>query len=157
MRKKKRSFFEKLTGSIRMVDDHFDDFAEEEELEFDTEEAWSEDEEEVDGQLAVDVYQTSNAIVIKAFIAGVKPSDLNISINRENVSIRGSRTDRHRAHTNDYFAQELYWGSFSRQITLPYEVDIDQADAYEERGLLTITLPKLDKDRETMLRIRTTG
>ena len=150
-RKKKQSFFEKLTGSIRMSDDHFDDDMPTTD---ETEESWDE-QEEMEGQLSVDMYQTHNAIVIKAFTAGVKQNDLDISITREMVTIHGVRTDRSPADEQDYFHRELYWGAFSRTIMLPFEVDIEQADATEHNGLLTMTLPKIDKDKQTVLKVRT--
>lgn len=151
-KRKKQSFFEKLTGSIRMSEDHFED----EVMEADTtgEEGWDE-QEEMEGQLSVDMYQTHNAIVIKAFTAGVKQNDLDISITREMVTIRGMRSDRSPADEQDYFHRELYWGAFSRTIMLPFEVDIEQADATEHNGLLTMTLPKIDKDKQTVLKVRT--
>lgn len=111
-------------------------------------------EEEPDGELSVDVYQTPTHIVIKAMIAGVKPEDLDVSITRDMVTIRGHRERHTEGGTGDYFFEELYWGGFSRTIVLPQEVDIEDAEAVEKHGLLIIRLPKMDKGRQAKLKVR---
>ena len=116
-------------------------------------ENWIEEGSE-DGQLTVDVYQTSDDIVIKTMIAGVKPEDLDISITRDMVTIKGSREETREVNDSDYFTKELYWGSFSRTILLPQEIEVESAEALEKHGLLIIKLPKVDKDRETKLKVK---
>ncbi len=111
--------------------------------------------EEPTGELAVDVYQTPDAIVIKAFIAGVQPNTVDISLTREMVTISGARQDEKEVDEEHYFQRELYWGSFSRTILLPEEVDVDLAEASERHGILMIRLPKINKKREMKLKIRT--
>ncbi|PIR83279.1 hypothetical protein COU19_01350 [Candidatus Kaiserbacteria bacterium CG10_big_fil_rev_8_21_14_0_10_56_12] len=113
-----------------------------------------EDLPEAEGQLPVDVHQTGSEIIICAFVAGVRPDDLNISIGRDLVEIEGSRSERAQVSGPDYFTRELFWGSFSRTITLPEEVDVDASTASAKDGLLTITLPKLDKKRQTKLKVK---
>ncbi|MHB8660754.1 MAG: Hsp20/alpha crystallin family protein [Minisyncoccota bacterium] len=107
-----------------------------------------------EGQLPVDVHQTANDIVIRAFVAGVRPDELNISISRDMVEIEGSRMEREQVAGPDYFTRELFWGSFSRTILLPQEIDVDAASAGAKDGLLTIVLPRLDKTRQTKLRVK---
>jgi HSP20 family protein len=116
---------------------------------------WIEEEVEKDAELTVDVYQTPEMIVIKSMIAGVRPEDLDVSITRDQVTISGKREEEKIAREEDYFARELYWGSFSRTIELPEEVDVDEAEAVEKHGLLIIKLPKLDKKRLSKLKVRT--
>jgi HSP20 family protein len=111
-------------------------------------------EEEESGELAVDVYQTPTHIVIKAMIAGVRPEDLDVSITRDMVTIRGKRERHTEGTAGDFFYQELYWGSFSRTISLPQEVEIEEAEASEKHGLLIIKLPKLDKGRHAKLKVK---
>ncbi len=106
------------------------------------------------GQLPVDVHQTPNEIIIRAFVAGVRPDELNISIGRDLVEIEGSRMERDQVSGPDYFTRELFWGSFSRVITLPEEVDVDTSTASAKDGLLTLMLPKLDKKRQTKLKVK---
>jgi HSP20 family protein len=111
-------------------------------------------EEEEAGELAVDVYQTPAHIVIKAMIAGVRPEDLDVSITRDMVTIRGKRERHQEGGSGDFFFQELYWGSFTRTVVLPQEVDMEGAEATEKHGLLTIKLPKLDKGRQAKLKVK---
>jgi HSP20 family protein len=110
--------------------------------------------EEPGGELAVDVYQTPEAIVVKAFIAGVQPTTIDISLTREMLTISGTRQDEREVDEDDYFQRELYWGSFSRTILLPEEVDVDMAEASEKHGILIIRLPKINKGKQTKLKIR---
>lgn len=105
------------------------------------------------GILTVDVYQTPDEIVIKSTIAGVTADDLDISVTNEMVTIKGSRKTEEKIHTNDYYYQELYWGSFSRSIILPEDIDADNAKAALKNGILTLRLPKLAKSRTKKLRI----
>src|SRR3989344_4184428 len=90
------------------------------------EEKWL-DEDYEEGQLSVDVFQTKDAIVIKSTIAGVKPEDIDISINNDMVTIRGKRQEEETISQDDYFYQECYWGGFSRSIILPTEIIPEKA------------------------------
>lgn len=113
-----------------------------------------EDEEPVEAQLAVDVYETNDAIVVKTMTAGVKKEDLSISVSRESLTIRGKRDNESRTYQHHYHNQELYWGPFSRTVELPDEIDIEQATATEHHGLVTIKLPKFDKKKQATLKIQ---
>lgn len=169
--KDKRSFFEKLTGAVKMEDTdteyHDNPFPTRTtprrgaiptvQTEQDTEDSVTSDwmEEEIEeGQLTVDVYQTGNDIVVKCMVAGVRPEDLEINITRDTVTIRGKRETEKMVREEDYFHKELYWGSFSRTIMLPTEVDVEEADAIEKHGLLIIKLPKIDKHRQARLKVK---
>ena len=152
MFKNKKSFFERLTGSVSL---NRDESPSAEELpEEPKSQAWIKESNE-EGELAVDVYQTPNAIVVKTMIAGVRLEDLNVTITREMVTIKGKRDEEPGISNDDYFQQELYWGSFSRTILLPAEVEAEEAEATESHGLLTIVLPKIDKEKTKRLKIRT--
>lgn len=96
-----------------------------------------------EGQLTVDVYQTDKEIVIQSTIAGVSADDIDISIAKDMVTIKGHREKIEKTKQADYFHQELYWGAFSRSIILPFDINIDKAKASIKNGLLTIRLPKL--------------
>lgn len=149
MAKEKKSFFERITGTVRMDDE--DEVKEEKSTKGVVE--WDE-EDDKEGELTVDVYQTPEMIVIKAMIAGVRPEDLDISITRDLITIKGKREEEKTAHDDDYFMRELYWGSFSRTITLPEEIDVDESEAIEKHGLLILKLPKLDKKRQSKLKVK---
>src|SRR3989344_6459144 len=103
--------------------------------------------EDEEGQLTVDVYQTDDEIVIKSTIAGVTADDIDVSITNEMVTIKGNRKHEEKVKESDYYYQELYWGSFSRSIILPEEIDADSAKASMKNGVLTLRLPKLSKNK----------
>lgn len=157
---RKPSFFEKLTGTVN-VDDYDTEESVELENKADSPDTNSKgegdwlDEEGSDGQLTVDVYQNPNEIIIKALVAGVRPENLDVSITRDMVTIKGSREGVHEVTEDNYFYKELYWGSFSRTILLPQEVEVDEATASEKHGLLTLMLPKINKEKQTKLKIKT--
>lgn len=100
------------------------------------------DEEETEGQLAIDVFQTDKKIIIKSTIAGVKPEDLKISLHHDLLTIKGHRAIKEEVNEEDYLYRECYWGAFSRSIILPAEVDSKRVEAELESGVLTITLYK---------------
>jgi len=160
MAKEKKSFFERLTGSVRMDEDREDIIEERIEKKSMVTNGGRNSsnwvpEEEKEGELTVDVYQTPEMIIMKAMIAGVRPEDLDISITRDMVTIRGRREEEKTVRDEDYFARELYWGSFSRTISLPSEIDVDESEAIEKHGLLILKLPKLDKKRQSKLKVKT--
>lgn len=152
MLKKRRSFFERLTGSIALEDEQDFDEIEEEGLETRAEHKWEIEDETSD--LGVDVFQTPNEIVIQAMVAGVKPDDLDVNITRESVTISGKRSEQKQMVEESYFYRELSWGNFSRTIILPQEIEPEEAEAVERHGLLTIRLPKINKDKVQKLKVR---
>ena len=150
---KKRSFFERLTGSVKMSEEK----SSEKEIPIATDtnsEVWQTNHEETDGELALDVYQTASEIIVQTFVAGVKPEDLEINITRDMLTLRGKRVESKTSKDDDYFSKELYWGSFSRAISLPQEIDPEEAEAIERHGLLTIRLPKIDKNKKSNLKVK---
>lgn len=112
---------------------------------------WADEEE---GQLTVDVYETPTDIVVQTMAAGVKPEELQISISRDMITIKGKRERSKTINEDNYFVQELYWGSFSRTILLPQEVEPEEAEATEKHGLLIIKLPKIDKEKKHSVKIK---
>lgn len=106
-----------------------------------------------EGQLTIDVYQTTDEMVIKSTIAGVKQDDLDITIATDMVTIQGTRRKDESISPEDYYYQELYWGAFSRSVILPQEVDTESAKASLKDGILTIRLPKFERGRTKKLRI----
>ena len=118
-----------------------------------SEEKWLEEDYE-EGQLSVDVYQTKDAIVVKSTIAGVKPEDIDISINNDMVTIKGKRELDATVSEDDYFYQECYWGGFSRSIILPVEIIQDKVEAALKNGVLTVTLPKAKKIHAVSIKVK---
>ena len=167
---KKRSFLERLTGSIRFedgdeneIEDNFSSDSRKKNIFLTKDNLNSEDksfqseqkqEEEMDAELTIDLYQTSNEIIVQTMVAGVHPDNLSSTITRDTITLKGKREENQSIERDNYFVQELYWGSFSRTISLPEEVDPEGAEAIEKHGLLIIKLPKLDKNRETRLKVK---
>ena len=106
-----------------------------------------------EGQLAIDVYQTPEAIIVEAPIAGVKPEDLNITITDDVLTIEGERKRETLFKEEEFLVQECYWGSFSRSYILPVPVDPDRARASIKNGLLRIILPKQEKAKTKVIRV----
>jgi HSP20 family protein len=180
--KEKKSFFERLTGAKRLPENEQnqpayggysqpayggqtiqpqaspqDDYTVEPAVQEQSvpageqEESWAGDSE---GQLTIDVYQTDNDIVIKSTIAGVKPEDLDVSINNDMVTIRGDRKNEEKIENENYYYQECYWGTFSRSVILPVEVLADKAEATMKNGILTLRLPKADTTKTKRIQVR---
>ena len=148
----KRSFFERLTGAVRLEDEG------EQTKHLPDREAAAKpnifEENDEEARLTVDVFQTPSEIVVKTMVAGVKPEDLDVSITRDSVTIRGKRSEDRTVSDDEYLHRELYWGSFARVIPLPEEIDVDQAEAVEKHGVLVLHLPKLDRNRQAKLRVK---
>ena len=185
---KKRSFFERLTGSVNIDDDELEH---DEDIDTDTQveqrgnaradtsrearfapksrgmfgrdrdrdderqitSTWN-DEPAGEGELSLDVFTTPDDIIVRAMIPGVRKDDMDIAISRDSITVKGSRKEDKVIADQDYVVRELYWGAFSRTIQLPHEVDIEHAEATENQGMLTIKLPRVDKERQTKLRIK---
>lgn len=168
---KKPSLIDKLTGMVGGSNDYDDYFEDEEPLYRNApvsdeagahaplsprgNTAWNGESEHLsEGELSVDVYQTPEEVVVKALVAGVLPANVEISLSRDMITIEGTREEEREVEDGDYFQRELYWGSFSRTILLPAEVDVDMAEANEKHGILVIRLPKINKAKQTKLRVR---
>lgn len=108
---------------------------------------------DAEGQLAVDVYQTNSAVIIKTAVAGVQPKDIEISINNDVLTIRGQRQRDTEIADDDYYYRECYWGKFSRSVVLPIEVKQDKIEAVFKNGILTITLPKAKPEKAVKIKV----
>ncbi len=108
---------------------------------------------EYEGQLTIDMYQTKDNVIIKSTIAGVRPEDIDVTIANDMVTIRGERKRDFEASSEDYFYQECYWGSFSRSVVLPVDVDIENVGADLKDGILTVILPKAAKAKARKIRV----
>ncbi len=109
--------------------------------------------DETEGQLSVDVYHDDHSIYILAPIAGVKASDVDISITDEVVTVKGNRTPGHEFDDEKHFTQECYWGPFTRSYVLPIAVNSESAKATLKDGLLRIEIPKDEKVKTKVIKI----
>ena len=110
--------------------------------------------QEAEGQLAIDVYQTPDEIVVESTIAGVRGDDIDVDVTSERVTIRGERNKETAVADGDYFYQECFWGRFSRSVILPQEIDPDKAHSVLKNGVLTITRPKFHRDRARKVKVK---
>ncbi|MEK7175687.1 MAG: Hsp20/alpha crystallin family protein [Patescibacteria group bacterium] len=145
---KKIGFFQRLTGGVDVNPEEG-----EKELKKTQNNNWIEEEND-EAELAIDVYQTPSHIILQTMVAGVKPENLEISITRTMFSIKGERGDTRIICGDDYFAQELYWGKFSRSVLLPQEVEPEETEATEKHGLLTVKLRKIDKEKKSSVKVK---
>ena len=158
MENKKRSFFERLTGSVSAEEElpakkGYQGKNGKETSGDKKDNNWIEEENE-EAELSVDVYQTPTDIVIQTMVAGIKPEDLELSIARDIVTIRGKREENRNIDDDNYFTKELYWGKFSRTISLPLEVEPEEVEATEKHGLITIKIKKVDKEKKNTVKVR---
>ena len=141
------------------IEEELEDLSEEEyeetvdKPEENTEGEWLEDDFE-EGQLSIDVFQDPKSLIIKSTIAGVKPEDIDISINNDMLTIRGKREMQEEIHEENYLYGECYWGSFSRSIILPVEIEADKIDASLENGVLTVVLPKAKNAQQISIKVK---
>ncbi len=148
---KKGSFFERLTGSVSAEEEHEE--PRKLSVKGDKKGNWMEEEAD-EAELAVDVYQTLTDIVIQTMVAGVRPEDIELTIARDMVTIRGKREENRSIDEANYFTKELYWGKFSRTISLPQEIEPEEAEATERHGLLTVKLQKVDKEKRNSIKVK---
>ncbi len=117
-----------------------------------TEEAWDE-EEPMPGQLAVDVYETAEKLIVKARTAGVNKSDLDVSISDGILTISGTLSSGDDTDAVQWHMQECYWGEFSRTLALPVQVKEDEVEAVLKDGVLTIGFTKVKQEQARKIEI----
>ncbi|MBX4205182.1 MAG: Hsp20/alpha crystallin family protein [Candidatus Doudnabacteria bacterium] len=154
---KDKNLINKLMGTQAISDDEGMNYnTEEEETEEVAAQPQGQSEDwlsEYEGQLTIDMYQTKDNVIIKSTIAGVRPEDIDVTIANDMVTIRGERKKDFEASSEDYFYQECYWGSFSRSVVLPVDVDIENVSADLKDGILTVILPKAAKAKAKKIRV----
>jgi len=101
-----------------------------------------------EGQLAIDIYEAGDDLVIQTAIAGVDAESLDISIEKDLLIIRGERRNPAKESQKNYFVQECFFGPFSREVILPREIDPGHTKAAMEDGILTIRMPKVERDKK---------
>lgn len=148
----------RVNGGTPTEEEHHDEESaldaspdDEEEAEPSFEEEESTDEEP---SLAIDMYEVDNELIIQSMIAGVTPENLHITITRDTVTIKGKRIAPQDIPEDQYLERELYWGEFSRTITLPFPINTEGAEAVEKYGLLIIRLSRLDSARSQELKVK---
>lgn len=119
-----------------------------------SEDTWDDSQEEFLGQLAVDVYETEEKLVVKARTAGVNKEDLDVSISDGILTISGTLSSGDDADATNWHIQECYWGEFSRTLALPVSVKEDEVDAVLKDGVLTISFSKIKQEQAKRIQIQ---
>ena len=172
MTNERQSFFEKLTGAVSYDDTPAEHLSSEnntapsEETEEmpsadartasdeRTTEEWLDEIHNHEGQLTIDVYQTPTHVVVQAPMAGVRPEDVDVSINNDMITIRGKRNQKNEVGDGNYYYRELFWGPFSRSVLMPDEIDSNRTESAFKNGLLTVKMPKVNKDGVRQVKIQ---
>lgn len=118
------------------------------------EENWEENDDDFPGQLAVDVYETEEELVVKARTAGVQKEDLDVSISDGILTITGTLSSGDDTAATNWHIQECYWGEFSRTLALPVPVKEDEAKASLKEGVLTVSFPKVQQEQAKKIAIQ---
>jgi HSP20 family protein len=107
-----------------------------------------------EGQLNIDMYQTRDNVIIKSTIAGVRPEDIDITVANDMVTVKGARRKEENIPAEDYFYQECYWGSFTRSVIVPVDIDSENIEADLKDGILTIVVPKAAKAKTKKVKVK---
>lgn len=114
---------------------------------------WDENEDDFPGQLAIDVYETEERLVVKARTAGVNKEDLDVSISDGILTISGTLSSGDETDATNWHIQECYWGEFSRTLALPVNVKEDEVEAILKDGVLTISFSKVKQEQAKKIQI----
>jgi HSP20 family protein len=160
---------EEEMDEVEETEDDEGDYEEDEEEEAPAPQAIPEDEEvptspvsqkdeewmnDYEGALNIDMYQTKDNVIIKSTIAGVRPDDIDITVANDMVTIKGSRSREEKITQDDYFYQECYWGSFSRSVIVPVDIDSENIEADLKDGILTVIVPKAAKAKTKKVKVK---
>ena len=119
-----------------------------------SESGWDDTEEDFPGQLAVDVYETDQKLIVKARTAGVNKEDLDVSISDGILTISGTLSSGDDSAATNWHIQECYWGEFSRTLALPVAVKEDEVGAVLKDGVLTISFGKIAREQAKKITIQ---
>jgi len=117
------------------------------------EDTWDDSEEEFPGQLAVDVYETEDKLVVKARTAGVNKEELDVSISDGILTVSGTLSSGDETDATNWHIQECYWGEFSRTLALPVSVKEDEVEAVLKDGVLSITFSKVKLEQAKKIQV----
>jgi len=117
------------------------------------EDSWDDSEEEFPGQLAVDVYETDDKLVVKARTAGVNKEELDVSISDGILTISGTLNSGDESDATNWHIQECYWGEFSRTLALPVSVKEDEVQAILKDGVLSVSFSKVKQEQAKKIQV----
>jgi len=102
----------------------------------------------------LDISETKNDLVVRAEIPGIDPKDIDISLVNEVLTIKGDKKQEKEEKEENYHLIERSYGSFTRTIRLPKEVQSDKINASYKNGILKITLPKSEEAKKKEIKIK---
>lgn len=105
---------------------------------------------------AVDIFEEKDAFVVKAELAGVKPEEIHVEVENGILTLRGERKLDRDENKEGYHRVERWYGSFSRQFTLPRTVEADKIDAATKDGVLTVRIPKKVENKGQKIAVKAT-
>ena len=105
--------------------------------------------------MAIDMYETKDDVVVRASLPGVKPDQVDVTITGDTLTIRGESKEENEVKEENYVRKERRFGSFSRCVTLPGGVKADKAEATFENGVLTLKIPKTEEAKPKTIKVKT--
>ncbi len=117
------------------------------------EDDWTGESNDFPGQLAVDVYETAEKLIVKARTAGINRQDLDVSISDNILTISGTLNSNEDVGVTNWHIQECYWGEFSRTIALPVAIREDGVEAVLKDGILTISFDKIKQEQAKKIQV----
>ncbi|MDY6937751.1 MAG: Hsp20/alpha crystallin family protein [Cyanobacteriota bacterium] len=105
-------------------------------------------------QPKIELFDSENYLTLRAEIPGIEPQDLDISASRNTITLRGERRYENKHQDRGYFRSELYYGKFERALELPANIKNDRVEADYTNGILTLTLPKEEIDRNRSVKVK---
>lgn len=110
---------------------------------------------------SIDIYENNKNIIVQIMLAGVSPDKIIIAVNMHTLTIKGERirpTNTSGKNNNViYLYDELQWGKFYREINFDTLINTDEVEATEQNGLINIKLPKIDQDKNRLIKIKSLG
>jgi HSP20 family protein len=107
-------------------------------------------------QPLVDISETDTHLIIKAELPGIDAKDVDVSITGDRLTIRGEKQQEKLEKEENCYRSERYYGAYQRVIDLPTRVEEDKTEATFKKGVLTITLPKVEKVKKKQINIKVT-
>ena len=107
-----------------------------------------------EGQLALDIYEKDDKIIVEAAVPGFKPEEIDISITGDTLTLKGEVKQETETKEKNYLRHERVFGSFQRVVQLPEDLDADKAEAKFENGLLTMVIPKSERIKPKSIKIK---
>jgi HSP20 family protein len=108
-----------------------------------------------EGELAVDMYETEDSVVVKTTIPGIKAEDINVSVTGDTLTVKAESKEEEEIKRENYLRRERRLGSYCRSVTLPGGLETDKADADYSNGILTLTFPKAEEIKPKSIEIKT--